>query len=73
MARKKHFHLRNRRNHPKIKLSPRFLARSVAKAKMRRAGVEKPNKKMRYGNWREWAISEPQPKFNRWGKLRRAK
>lgn len=47
-----------RQQRPKIYLSPRFLARSVAKAKMRAAGVEKPNRKMRYGNWREWVLWE---------------
>ena len=43
---------------PEVYFSPRFLARSVAKAKMRRAGVEKPNHKMAYGNWREWVLWE---------------
>lgn len=55
MARKK----RNiRREKKQLFFSPRFLARSVAKAKMRRAGVEKPNHKMAYGNWREWVLWE---------------
>ena len=43
---------------PEVHFSPRSLARSVAKAKMRRAGVEKPNRKMAYGNWREWVLWE---------------
>ena len=53
---------RKTRNIRKLKKQPyvwpRSLARSVAKAKMRRAGVEKPNHKMAYGNWREWVLWE---------------
>ncbi len=54
--------MRKNRNIRKLKnqayVWPRSLARSVAKAKMRRAGVEKPNRKMAYGNWREWVLWE---------------
>ena len=40
----------------RITLFPRRLARSMAKAKMRKAGVQHVNSCIRFTNWREWAF-----------------
>ena len=45
-----------RQEHPTLYVWPRSLARSIAKANMRKAGVEKPNRKMAFGNWRKWVL-----------------
>ena len=39
-----------------IAMYSRKLARSMAKAKMKKAGVKHVNSCMRYANWPEWAV-----------------
>ena len=39
----------------------RELARSIAKANMRRAGIRHPNMHMAYGKWRKWVKWTPNP------------
>lgn len=74
---KKYRHLRAGFHRPYkeyIRFWPRSLARSVAKAKMRRAGVEKPNHKMAYGNWRSWVLwkGTAQASFREPGRTKKA-
>ena len=42
--------------------TPRKLARKIAKANMKKAGIRKPNKQMKV-NWRKWVFCEWDPKI----------
>ena len=38
--------------------TPRKLARKIAKANMKKAGIRKVNRQMHFRNWREWVFKD---------------